>query len=232
MNCLDVRRELATTPSALCAGAREHLEQCPRCAALAGAARREEARLRQAMEVPVPEGLEERVVLRQRLHRRRQRRTATRWALAASVVLALAAAWQLRPEPLEQRVVASVADYVSARAAPLGATVDQTMEPAALAAMTRPFGLHLDESLGAVREARPCVIRDRQGLYLVVDGEKGPVVVLVLPEEPVERRVRFRVDGRQGLLVPCPRGGLAIIGQPGERLAALEQRLQRSTRWL
>lgn len=232
MHCLDVRRELATTPAALSTGARAHLRQCPRCAALAADALRQEARLRRAMEVPVPEGLEQRVLLRQRLQHRRGRRRAVRWALAAGVLLAVAAAWQLRPVPVEQRVVAAVADYLSARAGALAVPVDGSLDPASLDAVTRPFGLQLGEGVGPVREVRPCVIRDRQGLYLVMDGEKGPVVVLVLPEERVERRVRFQVDGRHGLLVPCPRGGLAIIGQPGERLAALEQRLQRASRWL
>ena len=50
--------------------------------------------------------------------------------------------------------------------------------------------------------------------HLVVQPEQGPVAVMILAnEKPVKKMRRFSEDGYEGVIVPAPRGVLAVLGK-------------------
>ncbi|MGH8172776.1 MAG: DUF3379 family protein, partial [Rhodanobacteraceae bacterium] len=65
MDCLEFRRLLGSDPRVASAAARAHLETCPRCRDAYARAHAFEGRLSQALSVPVPEGLADRILLHQ-----------------------------------------------------------------------------------------------------------------------------------------------------------------------
>jgi hypothetical protein len=87
MNCLEFRREKLADPRRLSARGGGAPDDCAACRGFAAEINENEARLAAVLDVPVPEGLAERIVLR--------RKTGTRFSprlgmLAASVVLTFA----------------------------------------------------------------------------------------------------------------------------------------------
>ena len=86
MNCLEFRREKLADPRRLSPEAQTHPTGCPACAAFAREADETERELDRALLTPVPEGLADRIIFQSENPRPAWRA----WALAASVVLAVA----------------------------------------------------------------------------------------------------------------------------------------------
>src|SRR5262249_28887945 len=90
-----------------------HLDVCPECGALAQAERRADARLGRAMrDVPLPDGLHDRLLARLAADRRavmmRRFARGSRYAAAAALVLATLLGvgwWTTRPRPLDGQAV-------------------------------------------------------------------------------------------------------------------------------
>jgi hypothetical protein len=66
-----------------------------------------------------------------------------------------------------------------------------------------------------VRYAGVCDIRRRPGAHLVLAGERGPVTVLLMPDERVSQRTAAR-RRPEGVILPVDGGSLAIVGSRGE----------------
>ncbi len=84
MNCLDFRREKLADPRRLSAEALAHLNDCAACRGFAAEINENEARLAAALDVPAPEGLAERVILRSKTQTRLSPRL---WAMAANLLI-------------------------------------------------------------------------------------------------------------------------------------------------
>jgi hypothetical protein len=54
---------------------------------------------------------------------------------------------------------------------------------------------------------------------------------LFLPAEAVDRRLPVRDARLRGIIVPAGRGSMAIVGEPGELLDGIEERLLRAVRF-
>jgi hypothetical protein len=99
-----------------------------------------------------------------------------------------------------------------------------------VAAVLRALGAQVDGLPTEVRYAGICDIRRRPGAHLVFQGERGPVTVLLMPEETVPRRLAIQGDGLEGAVLPAGSGSIAIVGNRGEHIEALAERLRVRTR--
>jgi Protein of unknown function (DUF3379) len=150
------------------------------------------------------------------------------WALAASFAVAsVLVIWALRPsDTLAHDIVAHV-EYESdswSRKQPVSpATVSDTLAKA---------GVALDMSSDKVMYARTCLFRGHLVPHLVVSTSRGPVTVLVLPDEKVARQTDFHEDGMTGVITPAPHGSLAVLAQGSENIDEVAQQVQASVRWL
>lgn len=221
MNCFEFRRHLTIDPRSQDAELLRHKHECPACAGFAEQQARFEERLTEALHIDVPAELHARLVLNQSLHQSRRIRTL---AIAATVLLtvALAGGWWLRPfsPSLDQTVIAHIEeerDLLTLRDRVPNTTVTD---------LSQTVGMPLQGNVGEVRYAGICTIGKHRSGHLVLAGTKGSVTVLLLPGEPVARRKSFEGGGFQGILVPTGYGGMAIVGQPGEVLDKVEQRIQ------
>ncbi|PIW71165.1 MAG: DUF3379 domain-containing protein, partial [Hydrogenophilales bacterium CG12_big_fil_rev_8_21_14_0_65_61_21] len=89
MNCLEFRRLALANPLHPGAAALEHEAACPDCARFYLDLRRQEEEMYQALAIPVPEGLADRILLKTRPRLLDQARSVRVWlpALAATLVL-------------------------------------------------------------------------------------------------------------------------------------------------
>ena len=230
MNCLDYRRGLLADPSRRSAEALSHQRSCAACDAFSRQLGADESLLGEAMNVAVPEGMADRVLLRNSLegaNRIRSRRHRL-LAIASSLLLALGAVLTIgllsQPVSTEQLVVQHIRNELDH----LHEQGDLRLEQ--VNAVLEPFDSELDAGLGTVHYAGACKIRREPGAHLVISGERGPVTILLMPEEGVRDRMPIRDERFSGVVIPTGNGSMAIVGEVDERLDVIEQRIARSLR--
>jgi hypothetical protein len=220
VNCQDARRLIGAEPYVTSPELAAHLQGCPACAEFQLEMVALEANIRRALEQPpvAPAA------------RQSRRRVVARsgWALAASVLLALLATlavWTLRPaNSLAKEVVAHVI------AEPQSWAGEGAVSAAALDAILRKNGLILDATPYSVVYANSCWFRGHYVPHLVVRTAHSLVTVLILRNEKVEARQRFREDGLSGVIVPASSGSIAVLGEGSAQLDDVAQTMQGAVR--
>lgn len=229
MNCHDARLALAADPRSGERALLDHLADCDSCAAYAADMQELDRRLRDALEVPVPEislpAMESPgPALTPLPIRPWWRPAATRlYALAASlagVALLVGLLWSVYPrESLADAVVGHMAHEPEAWSA------SESLPRPAVDAVMAAAGLRLKPSAPDVVYANSCWFRGSYVPHLVVRTATGPVTVLVLPHETVERPTRIDERGYRGELVPAPRGSIAVLTRDAGDVADIAARV-------
>lgn len=57
----------------------------------------------------------------------------------------------------------------------------------------------------------------------MLQGEQGPVSVIVINNSPVQVEYQIRDERFQGLVVPASEGNMILVGEQGENLEQLKQ---------
>lgn len=220
MNCLEFRRRLRDHPSVQDVEVQSHKRECARCAAFAVELAALEERLGQAIRLPVPPGMAERLGLDHILRRARRRQqfaiAATLSAMALGGVLAVSMIW---PSSLEAVVVEHIENE------PQHLIERRVVSVAELRELLQMVGVSLRGELGDIRYAGLCKMRRGLGAHLVVAGRHGPVTLLVMPHETSDGARSVRRGGLRGVIVPAGNGSVAIVGVPDEPLEVIQERV-------
>ena len=155
----------------------------------------------------------------------------SRWVQAAAAVVLVVATglWvSLRaPSTLPVEVAAHVRHEPGALV-----RTDQAVPNALMDEVLRQASVELVRPVGLVSYVKLCPFRGKMVAHFVVQGEKGPVTVLLLPDEDVVTTIPIREEGIVGTLVPLEIGGsIAVVGDPGESLDVIRDRLVSAVRW-
>lgn len=224
MNCIDFRRDALAQPLRLAAEAAAHVAACPGCTGFLERQRQFDAELLEAMKVPVPEGLAERIVLAKGI---RARRLPWMWGAAAALVLAAGLATLVPPyldrSALARETIAHVEEepqsfrLVSRHAA--------DFLPNELAKQ----GLRLATTLGEVTYTQLCPMHAGNARHMVVATSQGPVTLLLMPHDTraTTRTVR-ESPGLSAILLPAARGSIAIVASNLQHALAVERMLVRT----
>lgn len=89
----------------------------------------------------------------------------------------------------------------------------------------------MDRSAGLITYARSCEINGRDVPHLVIQGEHGPVTILLMPDEKIPSALPLDGDTVHGVILPVGSGSIAIIGVREERLDLIEERVLKSVTW-
>lgn len=233
MNCIEFRRTLLTDPGRVDAEFTEHRRVCTDCADAVERSARFERRLREAVNIDVPENLASSILLKQsfQAHPRaswwRQPRT---YALAASIVLVVALAFMGLTSHLEQRRLSE--EFVALiNGAPYALSTTKPVSSSEISAALAPAGVDLAGAIGEVTFAGPCIVRGKISGHIVVQGETAPVTVFLIKEQLVADRATIRSDHYSGIVMAQGTGTIAIVGSPGEALEKVETRVRSAIRW-
>ncbi len=155
-----------------------------------------------------------------------RRRWLPRWAAAASVVEAVAVSlliWLSAPRAaLAEQLVA----HVEGEAQSLVRTAD-VVEPERLDDVLARSGVRLKPAADPVSYAMSCWFRGHYVPHLVVQTDGGPVTVLLLTrEQGVTGRQVFDEGGFHGVVLPAPRGAVAVLGRDARGEEVAERFLQ------
>jgi hypothetical protein len=234
MNC-DEYREMISADPAFDGGA-GHLSSCRECQAFRRDIQSLNLKIAKAMQITVPE-LElpelpeietENVVP---IAARKPLSKPAWFALAATVVLAASVGVRMFGVGVDYD---SLADEVLAH-------LDH--EPAALRVSSTPVTdtrlakvvpadvAQLDHSAGLITYARSCEINGKTVPHLVIQGEHGPVTILLMPDEAVAEAVSLDGENVHGVILPIGTGSIAIMGAREEKLERIEKSVLNSVKW-
>lgn len=239
MNCEDYRQAIAADPSASFDGGDQHASACEACRAFRDEMRALDLRIAKALAIDLPDlaipelpplDADDNVV-DLRSGRKPRIMTLTWVGVAASIVVATVFGFRFLAE---DTAYPSLADEIMAH-------LDH--EPGALTVTTTPVadrtlrnvvskdGAEMDTGIGLVTYARSCVINGKSVPHLVIQGEHGPVTLLLMPGESVETAVPLSGEAVHGVILPLGEGSIAIIGDRAERLDEIERRVVDSVKW-
>jgi len=235
MNCEQYREVFAAEPGKSSADAAAHVAQCTECATFRSDILSLDRLIGRALEISVPElrmPKLEPVADDAAVATLPFRRPSTpMWlGLAASLVIVAV---------LGIRLLTSDSDYPTLEAEIL-AHLDH--EPQALLVTNTAVSaekLHkvvsanadMDASPGLVTYATNCVINGHLVPHLVIQGEHGPVTILLLAEEMIEAPVPIEGEGVRGVILPVGSGSIAVIGERDEALEKIEQQVVSTVHW-
>lgn len=196
-----------------------------------------EAKLNQAMQLDVPElkipdlpDLDtENVVPISRGPKK-----VTWFAMAATVALAAFLGFQVGNnkhddhdgDALEEQVLAHLdGELISYRITDVPVSDDRLTRvvPADVATMNHDAGL--------ITYAMSCSINGKDVPHLVIQGEKGPITILLMPHEKVAEARELEGENIHGLIIPVGDGSIAIVGGKEESLDRVQQNVVDSVSW-
>lgn len=221
--CLEFRRRVGAEPFAADAAIDAHRRECAPCARHQDELSAMDGLIRRALEVNPPPRESAAAPAPPRAWRPRF------FAVAASLVAGVAVALVVlvaAPRAAIAREVVSHMLYepeATGTAAPLPA--------AAVAAVLGPSGMRLRDGAGSVSYAERCAFDGQVVPHLVVQRPEGPVTVLVLAHRTIARPVRFSQQGYAGVVLPAPRGAIAVVGQDIADLDAVAREVFAAVDW-
>lgn len=233
MNCEAFRKAVTADPADASAQLRSHEGQCSECRQYREAMQQFDVRLCRAMEISVPpikmpdlETTDNVVPMPKR------RMTTSIWfGLAASVALAgwLGLTLVAPGDPhlsLAEEIVAHMDHEQESRVVTNVAVPERT-----LASVVNSDVAELSPGIGLVTYARSCVINGNLVPHLVIQGEKGPVTLLLLPDESIDAAIPLEGSNINGVIVPVGEGSIAIIGVREESIEDIGNRVIESVKW-
>lgn len=227
MNCLDFHRQKLADPRRLSTDAQAHLRDCAGCLAFARGVDEAEARLDQGLSVPVPDGLAERVVLRQRVTGRPAWRA---WALAASVVLGVALAFVLLKTAPSVEYARLAIEHVVGE--PESFQKLYNTEPAVIGEAMRSVGATVREPIGRVRYVKLCPLEEGgTGWHIVFETPEGFATVLLVPGKPLGATQEVSAGGWSALVRPIPRGYYAVVTASPAATSRVERIIRERIDW-
>ncbi len=91
---------------------------------------------------------------------------------------------------------------------------------------------NVSHDAGLITYAESCEINGNVVPHLVIQGERGPVTIILLPDEKIDATTPFEGGGFTGILVPVGEGSIAIIGEEGpENLNRIREQFVSSAAW-
>lgn len=213
----------------------EHVERCPDCRAYRERVFALDRRIEEALSIPVPPlampelpdiDTGNTVALP-----KRRRKPMTWLALAAGVVAAAVLGFRMLGSGLDQpSLEAEILAHLDHEPYALRVT-DEPVAESRLARVVPGRLAQLDHSAGLITYAQSCVINGHRVPHLVIQGERGPVTILLMPEETVTAAKSITGATVEGVILPVGEGSVAIIGEKGENLERIETNVKNSITW-
>jgi len=160
-----------------------------------------------------------------------RRRRMRLMALAASILVALAIGIRLNlPDPVYGSLAEEVLAHVDHEPAALRVTNEAVSAERLERAVPAKVATFKPGS-ALVTYAQSCIINGKTVPHLVIQGEHGPVTILLMPEETVSAITPLEGLSVHGLIVPVGNGSIAIIGDREEALEPLRENVVKSVTW-
>jgi len=233
MNCLECRRELLIDPRNETVDLISHINSCQPCSHEREQLLALENALESSLDFAIPEGLEDRVIA---ISRDESKTNKTRsgpfgrrvWQMAASIILGIGLVVYLglnqysplsNAYALENTVINHITDELNQ----LHGSHDISQKK--LGNIMLSINTQAKDNIGKINYASNCQIRKNAGAHLIVNGESGPVTVLVMPGEHIDKDINIRSSRFDGAIYSTVYGSLAVVGEKGEHIPPIAEKM-------
>jgi len=234
MNCTDYKEALMADPGFNDKSG--HAETCADCQAFSTEILVLNEKIAAAMEITVPElvmpelpDIDTKNVVS--LSSRRVVSKPAWFAIAATVLLAAVVGIRMTGPgtsygTLQEQVLAHVDHEASALLPSTTPVSDRELSravPKDIAIMNHDAGL--------ITYAKSCSINGKDVPHLVIQGTRGPITILLMPDERVAEVTTFDGVSIKGIILPVGDGSIAIIGDREEQLDQVKENVLDSVMW-
>lgn len=187
--------------------------------------------IKDALNIPVPEGLAERIILNQTLGQHAQKKQGVKviFSLVASVLIVFALMFAFLFTPninLEQELFAHIYEELN------HLDEQQYNDIHHVNNLLKSFGGTVNKEIGKVNYLGSCNIANKKGVHMVLAGKKGPVTVMMLPNINIENIQSISDDRFNGSIIPVTKGSMVIVGEKGESLEEIRHKLVNNISWV
>ncbi len=235
MNCEQYREAIAAQPGESSSSTAAHVAQCAGCAEFRRDILAMDKLIARALEIDVPElrlpqlspldGSSTVASLPLR------RMSTPLWlGLAASIAIAAVLGIRLL---MNDAVQPSLAAEILAHLDHEPEALRVTSTAVSAQSLNTVIGVRadMDSSPGLVTYASTCVINGHTVPHLVIQGERGPVTILLLAEEMIDAAIAIEGAGVRGVVLPVGSGSIAVIGERDESLDKIQEQVVNSVHW-
>lgn len=242
MNCLECRRELLIDPRNDAADLITHVSSCKPCSQEREQLLSLESALESSFQYDVPAGLADRVL---EINHDESKSTTARsdhyggpfgghiWQIAAGIFLVIGLVVYLgisQSYPLNNAYAleAAVINHVTDELHQLHGSDEvsgKKLNDVMAAVNTKAI-----DDIGNINYARKCQIRKNTGAHLITHGKSGPVTVLVMPGEHIEKDINITSSRFNGGIYSTAYGSLAVVGEKGEKISPIANKMLQSIR--
>ena len=238
MNCEDYRQAIAADPSESFDSGSVHASACDACRTYRDDMRELDRKIGLAMSIKVPDlqipdldsvDLDDNVVSLP--VGRKSPLTAQAWiGIAASFAIAAVFGARFIGPDLTN---VSLADQVIAHLDHEKGALRVTSTPVSERTLNKVVSSEVAEmgDVGLITYARTCTINGNSIPHLVMQGENGPITLLLMPGEKVESATTLSGESIRGVILPVGDGSIAIIGDYDERIEEIGQKVVGSVKW-
>lgn len=188
-----------------------------------------------ALNVPVPDDLYSKLILRQTMagHQQEKRKSKIQYAIAASVTLVLGFTFQFTQfssayNSLGEQALA----HVTHEEGHFENHTDSALSLASLNEKMAAFKGVFTESLGILISADYCRFDGEKSLHLVFQGKTSPVTVLVVPNnEALAFSANFANETHNGQSQHYEHTNIVVIGDKNESIAKWKNNINKHLTW-
>jgi hypothetical protein len=240
MDDLELRRRLYADPNDQDLAMQEALASSPNAQQLAGELQQLDNHLAETMKISTPEGLAERIILKQTMaeHSQQQRRTRVHLAMAASIAFVIGTSFTLlksAPRDDFDIIHYSLAHAHDEQAYLEG--IDESLGFEQVNHKLATFGGELNKDVGHIYFANFCDFDGTRSLHLIVDDGSGHrVTIFVVPDNSQSIGEQFS-DGRLAgkvLRFTRPHGenmSVVVLAEPEAKQKQVAEKLTQALTW-
>lgn len=188
-----------------------------------------------AMSIDVPEGLSDKLILKQTMasHQKQKKTSRIKLALAASVTFAIGLTFnQLQ----YSHAYGSVGDYAIAHtkheAENFNNDTEANISLTSLNQKMASFNGSFADELGELMMADYCRFDGMKSLHLVFKGESSPVNVFIVPaNEHLAFNNKFSAENLNGVASNFNENHIIVVGDNNEPVQLWQERIRKNVRW-
>ena len=236
MNCDAYKEAIAAEPAGTFDGA-AHADGCASCAAFRDEMQAFDGRIAKALAIDIPKlhmpelpPVEDDNIVGLPVKSRGRAPTwiaiAAAFALAAIIGVQMIGGPAVQYESLEAEILAHLEHEPGA----LRITDEAVTDSRFSSVVNASIGT-MDRNVGLISYAQSCVINGKTVPHLVIQGEHGPITLLLMPDEMIDVARTFMGERVNGVLIPHGNGSIAIIGENEQDLTNIEQSVVDSVEW-
>ena len=192
-------------------------------------------KIAQAMNIPVPDDLYNKLILRQTLasHQQQKSKTRVRLAMAASVafVMGLTVNFMMFSSTYKNLGDYAIA-HVDHEASHFSNTDQANVTLASLNDKMASFKGSFDSTFGTLIFADYCRFDGSKSLHLVFQGESSPVNVFIVPnDDEIEFNAKFANETLEGRSLNFNHSNVIVVGDKKEPLNQWQERINNNITW-